>query len=70
VIHQEKRAMACPPSDFSLVRRQMEQRFERTKMILREESKMIKYQKMQQIYEHKFKSLVAQPKRRPVQLPQ
>jgi hypothetical protein len=56
-IHEEKRSLAYTPSDFTAVRRQIEQKFERTKMVLKEETKMKKYQKIQQIYDHKFKSL-------------
>lgn len=56
-IHEERRQLAYTPSDFTAVRKQIEQKFERTKMILKEETKMKKYQKIQQIYDQKFKSL-------------
>lgn len=59
-IHEERRQLAYNPSDFTAVRKQIEQKFERTKIILKEETKMKKYQKVQQIYDQKFKSLAHQ----------
>lgn len=48
------------PSEFLAIRKQLEKRFERTKLILKEEVKMKKFQKIQQIYEQKYKTLTHQ----------